>query len=205
MAALLDDPALAERIFAHIDHGTTDLADAGWREPVANYRSQARFDAELERVLRRTPTPFCPSAALAEPGAYVARIAAGTPVVAVRNADGRVRAFRNACRHRGMQVVEGSGCARALACRYHGWTYGLDGALRHVPHAHGFPDLDQSQRGLAPLVAFEKCGLVFVAQDPAARDDGSFDGVPDLIAPDQRMFASRESIIPANWKIFMEG
>src|SRR5262245_26249323 len=204
MATLLDDPGLAERIFRHIDEGTTDLADAGWREPVANYRSQGRLDAELE-VLRRTPTPFCPSAALAEPGAYVARIAAGTPVVAVRDADGRVRAFRNACRHRGMQVVEGSGCARALACRYHGWTYGLDGALKHVPHAYGFPDLDKRRHGLAPLPTFEKCGLVFVAQDPVAHDDGSFDGVPDLIGADQRMFAMRESVIPANWKIFLEG
>lgn len=204
MAALLDDPALAERIFAHIDAGTTDLADAGWREPVAHYRSQARLDAELG-VLRRTPTPFCPSAALAEPGAYVARVAAGTPVVALRDADGVARAYRNACRHRGMQVVEGSGCARALACRYHGWTYGLDGALKHVPHAEGFPGLDPSRHGLVPLPTFEKCGLVFVAQDPAARDDGSFEGVPDLIGADQRMFATRESLIPANWKIFMEG
>src|SRR5262245_34449190 len=100
---LLDDPALGQGVFRHIDDGTTDLAEGGWREPVANYRSQARFDAELERVLRRTPTPFCPSAALAEPGAYVARIAAGTPVVALRDAAGAVRAFRNACRHRGMQ------------------------------------------------------------------------------------------------------
>ena len=170
--------------------------------PGAAYKDPGIYELE---VLRRTPTPFCPSAALAEPGAYVARVAAGTPVVALRDADGIARAYRNSCRHRGMQVVEGSGCARALACRYHGWTYGLDGALKHVPHAHGFPDLDQSRRGLVPLPAFEKCGLVFVAQDPAARDDGSFDGVPDLIGADQRLFASRESVIPANWKIFLEG
>jgi phenylpropionate dioxygenase-like ring-hydroxylating dioxygenase large terminal subunit len=205
MSTLLDDQAIAERIFSHIAAGTTDLAESGWREPVENYRSQARFDAELERVLRRTPTPFCPSAALPEAGSYVARVAAGTPVVALRDADGAVRAYRNSCRHRGMQVVEGSGCARALACRYHGWTYGLDGALRHVPHDHGFPDLDKSRRGLAPLPAFEKSGLVFVAQHPDARDDGSFDGIPDLIGKDQRMFASRESLLPANWKIFLEG
>ncbi|HTO71353.1 MAG TPA: SRPBCC family protein [Myxococcota bacterium] len=205
MAALLDDRAIAERIFSHIEAGTTDLSDASWREPVENYRSQARFDAELARVLRRTPTPFCPAAALAEPGAWLARTAAGTPVMAVRGDDGRVRAFRNACRHRGMQLVEGAGCGRALACRYHGWTYGLDGALRHVPHADGFPGLDRSAHGLSELPAFEKCGLVFVAQDAGARDDGSFDGLPDFIGADQRMFHQRESLVPANWKIFLEG
>ena len=80
-------------------------------------------------MFRRTLTPFCPSAALAEIGAYVARDAALTPVVAIRGADGVARAFRNACRHRGVQLVDGAGCRKALTCRYHGWTYGLDGRL----------------------------------------------------------------------------
>ncbi|MDT9110839.1 Rieske 2Fe-2S domain-containing protein, partial [Escherichia coli] len=89
------------RILDHIDNETTDLGETCWREPVANYRSPARLDLELERVFRRTPTPFCPSAALLEPGSYVARDAAGVPLLAVRGVDGNVRVFRNACRHRG--------------------------------------------------------------------------------------------------------
>lgn len=48
-------------------------------------------------------------------GSYVARDAAGTPLMAVRAHDGTVRAFRNACRHRGAQLATGSGCAKALA------------------------------------------------------------------------------------------
>ena len=52
-----------------------------------------------------------------------------------RGIDGKVRAFRNACRHRGMQVASNSGCTRAFVCRYHGWTYNLEGRLRHIPHA----------------------------------------------------------------------
>src|SRR5215468_7645048 len=140
---LMDDRAVAQRVFEHIERGTTDASDCVWREPVANYRTQPRLDAELA-VLRRLPVPFCPSSALAEPGAYVAREAAGTPIFAVRGSDGVTRAFRNACRHRGMPVVSGSGCAKAFACRYHGWTYGLDGSLRHVPHEDGFPGLDRT-------------------------------------------------------------
>jgi hypothetical protein len=67
-ARLADDASLIERVFHHIDHSTTDLADEIWREPVEHYTSQERFAAEIQYVLRRVPTPFCPSAALPEAG-----------------------------------------------------------------------------------------------------------------------------------------
>jgi phenylpropionate dioxygenase-like ring-hydroxylating dioxygenase large terminal subunit len=205
MAALLDDRGIAQRVFDHIEAGTTDMSDVLWREPVCNYRSKERLAAEVERVLRRTPTAFCPSAALPEPGSYVAREAAGTPLVVVRGGDGRVRAFHNACRHRGTQVAEGTGCAKALVCRYHGWTYDLDGKLGFVPHEHGFPGLDRDAHGLTPVRATERGGLVFVTQDPPAAHDDALADLPELVGNDQRLFAARESRVPANWKIFLEG
>src|SRR5260221_7925005 len=113
MTKLLDDFLVAERILQHIDNKTTDLGEASWREPVAHYRSEARLALELERVFRRVPAAFCPSAALAEPGSYVARDAAGTPLLAVRGDDGIVRVFRNACRHRGTQLACGAGHGNA--------------------------------------------------------------------------------------------
>jgi nitrite reductase/ring-hydroxylating ferredoxin subunit len=205
MALPMDDQTVAQRVLDHIANRTTDRGAETWQEPVENYRSPARFTAELVRVLRRFPTPFCPSAALLEPGSFIARDAAGTPVVAVRGADGKVRAFRNACRHRGMQLATGSGCARAFVCRYHGWTYGLDGRLRHIPHEHGFPGLDKSLHGMVPVAATERLGLVFVTQDEPAIDDDSLDGLAKLITPDQQLFAASETEIEANWKILLEG
>ena len=92
--ALLDDPAVAQRILDHIRDHTTDVGDDVWREPVENYRSPDRFEREIERVLRRSPTPFCPSAALPEPGSFVARDVAGVATLAVRGDDGRVRRMR---------------------------------------------------------------------------------------------------------------
>jgi phenylpropionate dioxygenase-like ring-hydroxylating dioxygenase large terminal subunit len=204
VASLLDDSSMVQRVFEHIQQGTTDASDSIWREPVANYRSQPRLDAELA-LLRRLPVPFCPSAALPEEGSYLAREAAGTPLFAVRGADRVVRAFRNACRHRGVQVASGAGCAKAFACRYHGWTYGLDGGLRHVPHADGFPGLDRESHGLVPVTALERHGLVFVAQQPRAGDLAAVDELPELIAPNQKLFASGEFTLPANWKLFLEG
>ena len=55
--SLLDEQQTIDRIFTHIDEGTTDLGDTVWREPVENYHSQERFDAEIA-LLRRRPVPF---------------------------------------------------------------------------------------------------------------------------------------------------
>ena len=101
MAALLSDVDLVDRILTHIDAKTTDKGTSVWREPTANYISSERFAAEID-VLRRVPMAFCPSAALPEPGSYIARTTVGTPLLVVRGSDGVVRGFRNACRHRGM-------------------------------------------------------------------------------------------------------
>jgi len=203
----MDDQAVAQRVLDHIANGTTDTGAQVWREPVENYRSPERLQAE-QRMLRRSPTPFCPSAALPEPGSFVAREAAGVPLVVVRGTDGQVRAFRNACRHRGMQVASGTGCTRAFTCRYHGWTYNLEGRLRHIPHEAGFPGFDKETHPLVPVTAVERMGLVFVTQDePALDGDGGGDplgGLDGLIATDQRLFATAERDFDVNWKIFLE-
>jgi phenylpropionate dioxygenase-like ring-hydroxylating dioxygenase large terminal subunit len=204
MSSLRDDPAVVQRILDHVDRGSTDLCETCWREPVENYRSPARLQSELA-LLRRHPTPFCPSAALPEAGAYLAREAAGTPLVAVRGGDGRVRVFRNACRHRGTPLASGAGCARALVCRYHGWTYGLDGRLRHVPHEHGFPGLDKDARGLVPVEAVERGGLVFATQEEPRASEALQGEIPPLVAPGQRLLHTSEREVAANWKILVEG
>jgi len=123
----------------------------------------------------------------------------------VRGNDGVVRAFRNACRHRGMQLADNSGCAKAFVCRYHGWTYGLDGKLRHVPHEHGFPGLDANTRGLSALPTFERHGLVFVSQNPGAASDPSLESLPAVVPPSYKLRRTSEIEVAANWKIFAEG
>jgi phenylpropionate dioxygenase-like ring-hydroxylating dioxygenase large terminal subunit len=205
MKAVMDDAAVAGRVLEHIANRTTDVGREVWREPVANYRSERRLAAELAQVFRHTPTPFCPAAALSERGAYVAREAAGIPIIAVRGSDGKVRAFRNACRHRGMALAEGSGCAKAFVCRYHGWTYNLEGVLRHIPHEEGFPGFDKGTHPLMPVAAVERLGLVFVGQDEPALDDPALDTLTKLITPDQQLFAVTERDFDVNWKLLVEG
>jgi len=199
---LLDDAALAERIFRHIDDGTTDLGDSLWREPVSHYLSHERFDAECA-LIRRHPTPFCPSAALPENGSYLARTAAGNPIVVTRGDDGKVSAFINACRHRGMQVAAGSGCAKSLSCPYHGWTYGLDGALKGVPGQSGFPDLNREQHGLKSVSAVEHGGIVYVQQEGDI-DPTLLSHSLDYFSVDQPLFDQQVLTDDANWKLLYE-
>lgn len=198
------DAELLDHILNHIDNGTTDLGDEDWFEPVENYTSPLRFDAE-RRLMRRLPIPFCPVAALPSAGSYVARASAGVPLVVVRGLDGNIRAFRNACRHRGMQLADGSGCTKIFRCNYHGWAYRLDGRLEYVPHEHGFPDLDKNSNGLVPVHEVEiRSGLVFITQDEPI-GLGALDSLPDLLTENQVLFDSSESVEDINWKLTAEG
>ncbi len=198
----LSEQDAIDRIFEHIDNGTTDVGDTVWREPVEHYFSQERFDAEIA-LLRRLPVPFCPSAALPDPGSFVARTAAGTPLLVARGKDRTVRAFINACRHRGMQVATGTGCANSFSCPYHAWTYNLEGTLKAVPGRDGFPELDPAEHGLVEVSAVEKGGLVYVCQEGEI-DPALSDGFLDYLAPEQAMFEEDALVDEANWKILNE-
>jgi phenylpropionate dioxygenase-like ring-hydroxylating dioxygenase large terminal subunit len=203
---LLDDRAVAQRILDHIDRKTTDRGNEVWREPVANYRSVERLDREITRVFRALPSAFCPSAALPDGGSFVAREAAGTPILAVRGTDKRVRAFRNACRHRGSQVVTGTGRKNAFVCPYHGWTYGLDGALKNIPHEDGFPGVSKCDHGLVEVPATEHGGIVFIVQAPTSESPfAELDDVPELLPQDLALVSATEQENHANWKIAAEG
>jgi len=199
---LLSDQAVFERVFNHIDNSTTDLGERVWREPADNYYSQERFDAEIA-MLKRLPVAYCPSAALPDKGSYIARSSAGTPLVVVRGLDEVVRAFINACRHRGMQVASGRGCSRAFVCPYHAWTYNLEGNLKHIPGQEGFPGVDPEQHGLVEVSAREKGGIVYVMQKGEITEDMLEDCL-DYFSPEQQMFETEEMVDEANWKILNE-
>lgn len=199
----LDDTEVIKRVLNHIDNRTTDTGEASWREPTLNYTSEARFEQELN-LIRQQPVVFCPSANLPEAGSYVARELAGVPLLVVRGDDGKLRAFRNACRHRGVQVASGSGKARSFVCPYHAWTYGNQGELKGVPHAKGFPGLDRCSRGLVPIGCEESHGLVFVHQTDEKSVQELVKGLPRLIPEGYDIFSEEHIDLEANWKILLE-
>ncbi|MCV7075807.1 aromatic ring-hydroxylating oxygenase subunit alpha [Mycobacterium szulgai] len=214
-AVVADDVEIVRRVLAHIDAGTTDEG-AAWREPVENYVNPERFAAEL-RLLQAMPSVFVPAATIPNPGDHVERSVFGVPLFAVRGRDQRVRVFRNACRHRGFALVESAGCAHALVCRYHGWTYRLDGSLAHVPHADAFPDLDMSTRGLVEVASREVDGLIVIGAVSTPSGEAMPDWVPDWeewlsdgtpwrdkLLPARRLVYVDSTARAMNWKVLVE-
>ena len=199
---LLENNDVIDRVFEHIDNGTTDLGTAQWREPVEHYTSQSRYEQEIA-LLRQRPVVFCPSAAIPDAGSFISRTAAGTPLLVVRDNDLKVRAFINACRHRGMKVASGQGCTRTFSCPYHGWTYNLDGSVRGIPGEAAFPDLDKEIAGLKELFAVERGGLVYVQQEGTPKLD-TLDTALNFFEPSQPLFHQSDTLDEANWKLLTE-
>lgn len=133
---------------------------------------------------------------------------AGESVIIVRNEDGQVSALVNVCRHRGSKIcLENSGCSKKLVCRYHGWSYGLDGRLHSA--AHMPDDFDKSTIRLKRLHTEILEGMIYInfAEQPA-----SFEPVREDLRPclrpyrlDKAKVAHRQSYrIKANWKLSVE-
>lgn len=97
--------------------------------PGGIYSSQAIYEQELQRYFYRDWLYMGRVEQFANPGDYEARRVLGRPIVIARDKDGVLGAFYNMCRHRGVEVAEGSGTTRRFKCPYHGWTYDLSGKL----------------------------------------------------------------------------
>jgi phenylpropionate dioxygenase-like ring-hydroxylating dioxygenase large terminal subunit len=126
------------------------------------------FNAELsaleyERIIRPSWQFVCHVNQLKRPGDFATLDMMKDSVIVMRGKDGVIRAFANACRHRGTKLLDGSGqCKGRIACPYHGWSYALDGRLVGVPSAETFPGIDKAQLSLMPVEMEILLGLVFI-------------------------------------------
>ena len=94
-----------------------------------------------------------------------------TGVLVTRDDDGALRAFENACRHRGHELLPCGGIARTktIVCPYHAWTYEYDGTLRNAPRFPRDGSFDTSTRGLVGMPVRDWNGWLFV--DPSGSAD----------------------------------
>ena len=133
-------------------------------------------ELETQTVFSRTWQVMGRVDQVAKPGQFVTATVAGEPLVAVRGNDGVLRAFYNVCRHHAAAVVtEPCGHASILHCPYHGWNYGLDGALKGMPEFDGVKNFERKDNGLVPVKVDTWEQFVFVNLDPSCRSAG---GVP---------------------------
>jgi choline monooxygenase len=136
---------------------------------------------------------------------------AGEPLVMARGEDGQLRAFYNVCRHHAAAVVtEAQGCAKQFRCPYHGWTYGIDGALKGMVEFDGVCNFDRAKNGLAPVRVDTWENFVFVNLDGRAAPLRDFLGiVPELVAPlglaeKLHFFDRRVYTLNCNWKVYVD-
>lgn len=167
--------------------------------------------APLDRaaVFGRAWQPICHESELADGPAWRTGEVADEPVLVVRDAEGRLRAFYNVCRHRGGPVATGPGCGRVLKCGYHGWTYQLDGSLRGVPQWDRVELFDRADYGLVPLELASWEGLLFVRLEGAGPSPAEMlEGVAARALPTRLDRMRREARVvydvAANWKVYVE-
>ena len=208
------DQATQERLAARIDNlkkrRSTDLAPSTYRVPAADYTDAAQLTRELDRLFLGGPLLAGLSGDARAPGDWFSFDACGRSAVVWRAPDGALRAFANACRHRGMRVASGCGHAsRLLVCPYHSWSYDCEGRLHAIPGDEGFSDVARESLGLTALPVHEEAGLIYVGLTAAGKiaADG-IGGAETELGPfalaGYHQVERREHRFATNWKLTID-
>ena len=169
------------------------------------------LEREKERVFGRTWQLVARGDELARVGDFVPATVLDEPIVITRGLDGELRGFYNVCRHRAGQVALSRGNRKSLQCRYHGWTYGLDGCLRAAPEMEGTEGFLKEDFGLLPIRVEAWGPFVFANLDPDAPPLLDVMGaIPADVAragydvTAMRLVERREYVIECNWKVYVD-
>ncbi|MGQ0428974.1 MAG: aromatic ring-hydroxylating oxygenase subunit alpha [Gammaproteobacteria bacterium] len=173
------------------------------------YSDAGIFERDRERVFRNHWVLAAHVSQFERTGDYRLFDFAGESIILVRGREGDIRAHFNVCRHRGSRVMlEPCGNAAALTCRYHGWTYALDGSLRAAQHMP--EDFERSRYGLKPCHVRNLEGLLFVCI--AGDRPPDFNAIAEGLQPylllhgtaAARVALQRTFPVHANWKLVVE-
>ena len=178
--------------------------------PGAWYTDDRIAELEREHVFGRTWQVVGRLDQVVSAGQYFTAEVAGEPILVVRGADGALRAFYNVCRHHATAVAwSAEGIATSFRCPYHGWTYGLDGALKGVTDFDGVRCFDRARHGLMEMrvAAWEK--FVWVNLDAAASPLDDFLGrLVDQVRPlgleGLTFFERGVYTLKCNWKVYVD-
>jgi choline monooxygenase len=143
--------------------------------PTGRYSDPRFYELEMRHLWRKTWLHAGHVSEIQQPGSYKLFEQVGLSIIISRGLDGKIRAFHNACRHRGSALLlEKHGMARRFVCPYHAWGYALDGCLTSVPSAYDFAGLDKSKRGLLPVRCETMRGMMYVNLDLQAKPLAEF-------------------------------
>ncbi|HEV7776891.1 MAG TPA: aromatic ring-hydroxylating dioxygenase subunit alpha [Luteibacter sp.] len=177
----------------------------------ARFYTDARMPKlDATAIFARSWQLVCHQSQLAGVGDHVVTEVAGLPLLVVRSDATTIRAFHNVCRHRAGPIASCDGLgATSLRCRYHGWTYGLDGVLRGAPEMGRTPDFDPSSIRLPEVRVQVWQGLVYIATGDAPPFADFVTGIDERLGPQRSLdsyeFHHRASYeVACNWKVYVD-
>jgi phenylpropionate dioxygenase-like ring-hydroxylating dioxygenase large terminal subunit len=186
------------------------IAPGVTRVPVERYISKAFHDLEVEKVWKRVWQMACREEDIPEVGDYTVYDIADLSFLVVRISDDEIKAFYNACLHRGRQLREFDGKrASEFRCPFHGWAWEIDGTLKEVVCAWDFPEVTPETHHLPEVKVGTWGGFVFINPDPDAEPLEDFLG--DLPKHFERWALEKRfkqahvaKILRCNWKVAQE-
>jgi phenylpropionate dioxygenase-like ring-hydroxylating dioxygenase large terminal subunit len=152
-------------------------ADVG-SHPIStdSYVSADYVRLEYEQLWPKVWQMACREREIPNPGDFYEYQIGDQSVLVVRAEDSSIRAYQNSCMHRGTKLKSGCGHATDLRCRFHSWTWNLDGSIKNIPSRWDFPDVRDSEVGLIPVKADTWQGFVFINFDTSAAPLSDFLG-----------------------------
>ena len=179
------------------------------RYSVKRYTSAAWHELEVERLWKKVWQFTCREEDIPEPGDHYRYDIAGMSFLIVRTETGELKAYPNACLHRGRMLKEFDGNAAELRCPFHGFCWKLDGQLKDIPADWDFPQIDQSDFSLPEIPLAVWAGFIFI--NPDQNCDPFDDFIKDLAEQFERWNlgglykqAHATKVMPCNWKIAQE-
>jgi choline monooxygenase len=192
-------------------YNPNDPLEQAWTIPSPWYFDPGIHELERQGVFAKTWQVVGRANQVQEKGNFFTSDIAGEPIVVARGTDGQLRAFYNVCRHHAAAVVtEAEGCAKQFRCPYHGWTYGIDGALKGMVEFEGVCNFDRAKNGLVPVEVDTWENFVFVNLEGRAAPLKDFLGaVRGLVAPLQlaqkmKYFDRHVYTLRCNWKVYVD-
>ena len=185
-----------------------DIARA-WSMPAKFYTDPAILALEKEKIFVRSWQLVGHRDQVRNAGDFFTTELHGESLLLVRGVQGELRGFYNVCRHRAGPPAEGCGSRKLFRCGYHGWTYGLDGALISAPEVEGVQNFNQEEFALAPVRAEEWFNLVFVNLDadaePLPKALGGLAQQAERFAfTEMKLFERRTYEMNCNWKTYID-
>ncbi|QIQ87918.1 aromatic ring-hydroxylating dioxygenase subunit alpha [Erythrobacter sp.] len=193
------------------------LAERGEAEvPVRPIDRRRYFDADFAalenaRLWPKTWQMACRVEDIPEVGDYVLYEIADISLIVVRSAPGTIKAFFNACLHRGRALRDCDGTAEEFRCPFHGFTWALDGSCKRLVNEWDFEHVDKADFALPEARVATWGGFVFVCPDGCEESLEEFLG-PVAAAYETRGWSLAErvkvvhvqKINRCNWKIALE-